>query len=108
DVGPTILKDRMTLAQDGIVVAKVSVEGRSGKITRVPEIIAHGFVYLPEAGDLIEAANKSVTQVIESYQGNGLGYDANQMSLIVERRLSSFFQSQTGRSPIVVAVVSVN
>ncbi|MFO7696099.1 MAG: ribonuclease J [Anaerolineae bacterium] len=108
DVGPTILKDRMALAQDGIVVAKVSVEGRSGHITREPEIIAHGFVYLPEAGELIEAANKTVSQVIESYQGNGHGYDSSQMSLIVERRLTSFFQNQTGRSPIVVAVVSVN
>jgi ribonuclease J len=108
DVGPTILKDRMALAKDGIVVAKVSVEGRSGHITREPEIIAHGFVYLPEAGELIEAANKTVAQVIESYQGNGHGYDSSQMSLIVERRLTSFFQNQTGRSPIVVAVVSVN
>jgi ribonuclease J len=108
DVGPSILRDRMTLGQDGIVVAKVSVDGRSGKITRESEIIAHGFVYLPESGELIVAANKAVTQVIESYQGNGRGYDASQMSLIVERRLTSFFQSQTGRSPIVVAVVSVN
>ncbi len=107
DVGPTILRDRMTLAQDGIVVAKVSVDARTGNVTRDPEIVAHGFVYLPEAGDLIEAANKAVARVVESYQGNGQGYDANQMSLIVERRLGSFFRSETGRSPVVVAVVSV-
>lgn len=107
DVGPTILRDRMTLAQDGIVVAKVSVDARTRRVTRDPEIVAHGFVYLPEAGDLIEAANKTVAQVVESYQGNGHGYDANQMSLIVERRLGSFFRSETGRSPVVVAVVSV-
>jgi len=48
-----------------------------------------------------------VAQVVESYQGNGQGYDANQMSLIVERRLGSFFRSETGRNPVVVAVVSV-
>ena len=107
DVGPTILRDRMTLAQDGIVVAKVSVDSRTRRVTRDPEIVAHGFVYLPEAGDLIEAANKTVAQVVESYQGNGQGYDANQMSLIVERRLGSFFRSETGRNPVVVAVVSV-
>lgn len=107
DVGPTILRDRMTLAQDGVVVAKVSVDARTGHVSRDPEIVAHGFVYLPEAGDLIEAANKAVTQVVESYQGNGHGYDANQMSLIVERRLGSFFRSETGRRPVVVAVVSV-
>jgi len=107
DVGPTILRDRMTLAQDGIVVAKVSVDARTGHVSRDPEIVAHGFVYLPEAGDLIEAANKAVAHVVESYQGNGQGYDANQMSLIVERRLGSFFRSETGRSPVVVAVVSV-
>jgi len=108
DVGPTILRDRMTLAQDGIVIAKVAVDARTGQVTRPPELIAHGFVYLPEAGDLMEAASKAITQVVESYHGNGKGRDPNEMGMIVERRLGNFFQSQTGRSPIVVAVVSMN
>ncbi|MGI6368891.1 MAG: ribonuclease J [Anaerolineae bacterium] len=107
DVGPSILRDRLTLAQDGVVVAKVAVDGRTGKVARQPEIVAHGFVYLPEAAELIDAANAEVVQVVEAYQGGSQGYDANQMSLIVERRLGSFFRSQTGRNPVIVAVVSV-
>jgi len=108
DVGPTILRDRMTLGQDGVVIAKVAVDGQTGKLIREPEMVAHGFVYLPEAGELLDSARKTIVQVIESYQGNGSGYDGDELSLIVERRLGSFFQSQTRRSPVVVAVVSVN
>jgi ribonuclease J len=108
DVGRSLLRDRMTLAQDGIVVAKVTIEGRTGKILREPEIISHGFVYVPEAQELLEAGEQAIAQVIASYQGNGNGYEADQVGLLIERRLGNFFYNETRRRPVVVSVVSTS
>jgi ribonuclease J len=108
DVGRSLLRDRMTLAQDGIVVLKVTINGRTGEITRAPEIISHGFVYVPEAQELLAAGEQAIAQVIESYQGNGAGYEAEKVSMLIERRLSNFFYNETRRRPVVVSVVSTS
>lgn len=108
DVGRSLLRDRMTLAQDGIVVAKVTIEGRTGKIVRPPEIISHGFVYVPEAQELLEAGEQAIADVIKSYQGNGNGYEAEKVGMLIERRLGNFFYNETRRRPVVVSVVSTS
>ncbi len=106
DVGRSLLRDRMSLAQDGIVVVKVTINEQTGTILHQPEIISHGFVYVPEAQELLEAGQEAISGVIESYQGNGAGYEPEQVSMLIERRLGNFFYNETRRRPVVVAVVS--
>ncbi len=108
DVGRSLLRDRMTLAQDGIVVVKVTINAQTGTILHEPEIVSHGFVYVPEAQELLDAGEEAISEVIESYQGNGAGYEPEQVSTLIERRLSNFFYNETRRRPVVVAVVSTH
>ncbi len=105
NVGRTILRDRVTLSQDGFVVAKVTINQRTGEITRTPEIVSHGFVYVPESEALLEAAQDAITNVVNSYH-NGDGYEPDKVSMLIERRLSNFFFNETRRRPVVVSVVS--
>jgi ribonuclease J len=106
DVGRSLLRDRMTLAQDGIVVVKVTIDAQTGTILREPEIISHGFVYVPEAQELLQAGEEAISEVIQSYQGNGSGYEPEKVSMLIERRLGNFFYNETRRRPVVVSVVS--
>lgn len=108
DVGRSLLRDRMTLAQDGIVVVKVTVNGQTGAIVSAPEIISHGFVYVPEAQELLEAGEQAIADVIQSYHGDSHGYEADKLSVLIERRLGSFLYNETRRRPVVVAVVSAS
>ena len=54
DVGQGVLRDRRVLAEEGVVVVVVTVDARTGAIITGPEIITRGWVYAPEAEDLLD------------------------------------------------------
>ena len=56
DVGQGVLRDRRVLAEEGVVVVVVTVDIETGKVLTGPEIITRGWVYAPEAEDLLDEA----------------------------------------------------
>ena len=54
DVGHGVLRDRRVLAEEGVVVVIVTVDASTGEILTGPEIITRGWVYAPEAEDLLD------------------------------------------------------
>ena len=56
DVGHGVLRDRRVLAEEGVVVVIVTIDGSTGNVITGPEIITRGWVYAPEAEDLIDEA----------------------------------------------------
>ncbi len=68
DVGQGVLRDRRVLAEEGVVVVVVTVDvdDRARCITG-PEIITRGWVYAPEAEDLLDEACEA--QVAEAVEG---------------------------------------
>jgi len=53
DVQELVIRDRKTLAQDGIFMIVASVNAKTGKLKKSPDIISRGFVYLRESQDLL-------------------------------------------------------
>jgi ribonuclease J len=103
DVGATILRDRLALSQDGFVIAKVSVQAGAGLVVDSPEIISQGFVYVPESGVLLSAAEAAIIEVVEH---NGTSRcDAAEIERRIKRRLEDLFYTETRRRPVVIPVV---
>ncbi|MBR2743496.1 MAG: ribonuclease J [Clostridia bacterium] len=53
DVGNIVLRDRMHLAQDGLIVLVVTLD-EEGRIVAGPDVVSRGFVYVRESEALIE------------------------------------------------------
>ena len=45
DVGEIVLRDRITLSQEGMVVVIVTIAKQDGRILKNPDIISRGFIY---------------------------------------------------------------
>ena len=54
DVGQGVLRDRRVLAEEGVVVVVVTVSTADGAILTGPEVITRGWVYAPEAEELLD------------------------------------------------------
>ena len=65
DVGQGVLRDRQVLAEEGVVVVVVTVDIETGKVLTGPEIITRGWVYAPEAEDLLDEACDTVAEAVE-------------------------------------------
>ncbi len=103
DVGSVVLKDRKALSEDGLVVATVVLNHKTGEILAGPEVVSRGFVYVKESGELLDGAKEVCRQAVNSAVGKGREY-AN-IKLAIKEQLGSYFFSKTKRRPVIVSVV---
>jgi len=102
DVGSVILRDRKTLATDGIVFA-LSIVDNKGILLGPAKIFSRGFVFEKEENRLYSEAEKIVEGVFQLK--NDKAFDSGKMQYEVIKNLEEFFRKATGRKPLIVAEV---
>ena len=101
DVGRAVIRDREILARDGFLIVSVTVNKKTGKVIRDPEIISRGFVYLREADDLMRDVKTAVHDVMKrNHNGNGRRRDA------VEETVGKLLYNETRRRPMVFSIIN--
>jgi ribonuclease J len=104
DVGTGVLRDRRMLASEGVVVVVVTVDTQTGKVLVGPEIITRGWVYAPEAEDLLDEACDTIAAAVESALADGVR-DVEALERDVRRAAGRFVSERTRRRPMIVPVV---
>jgi ribonuclease J len=104
DVGNGVLRDRKVLAEEGVVVVVVTVDRSTGKVLTGPEIITRGWVYAPEADELLDEACDTVARAVESALASGQR-DIDVLEREVRRAAGRFVSDRTKRRPMIVPVV---
>jgi len=104
DVGQGVLRDRRVLAEEGVVVVIVTVDTATGKVLTGPEIITRGWVYAPEAEDLLDEACDAVAVAVEKALAEGVR-DPEGLEKDVRRAAGRFVSERTKRRPMIVPVV---
>jgi len=105
DVQHVVLRDRQTLAQDGMFVVVVMVDTTTGKLRKSPDLISRGFVYLRESQELLREARGMVKRNVEkSLVGmHPINFDYIKDSVTDE--VSRFLLQKTAKRPIVIPVI---
>ncbi len=104
DVGQGVLRDRKLLAEEGVVVVIVTVDVGTGKVLTGPEIITRGWVYAPEAEDLLDEACDRVAEAVEKAISQGVR-DVDALERDVRKAAGKFVSERTKRRPMIVPVV---
>ena len=103
DVGQVVMRDRQVLAQDGILLAVLTVDKETGQPLAGPDIISRGFVYMRDAEELLESARE---RILESFIGlNGHASDWSFVKDKIKHILSEFLYEKTHRRPMILPVV---
>jgi ribonuclease J len=105
DVGQGVLRDRRVLAEEGVVVVVVTVDARSGAIITGPEVITRGWVYAPEADELLDECEEEVRAAIREEFATGEPADIETLQRVVRRAAGRFVNERTKRRPMIVPVV---
>jgi len=104
DVGHGVLRDRRVLAEEGVIVVVVAVDSQSGEVLTGPEIITRGWVYAPEAEDLLAEARQRVLESLEEAAEEG-AIDFETLKRHVRQAVGRFVSERTKRRPMIVPVV---
>jgi len=65
DVGHVVLRDRQTMAKDGMFVIIATINRQTGKVKNTPDIISRGFIYMKESKELLAKAREKAKKIIE-------------------------------------------
>lgn len=103
DVGNIVLRDRKTMAEDGIVVVIVPIEQATGQAAAEPDIVSRGFVYMKESGKLIQQAKEVVKQCLIAHRGQVSNWQF--LRRHIEENLEEFLYRQTQRRPLILPVL---
>jgi ribonuclease J len=104
DVGDVVLRDRQALSQDGVVIATITVDKKTGRPLGEPDIISRGFVYERQAEDLLAMARDRLMQVLGSSESQTAEWSF--LNTKTKETLGKFFYEQTHRHPMILPVVT--
>ena len=101
EIGPRVMRQRGELGEAGFVTAVIPFNPRTGRPSGQPRIITRGFVFRPEAEDLLTRAQ----DVVRSAATVSPGTKPAEVEQDIERALSNFLRRETRRDPVVTAAV---
>ena len=105
DIQDVVIRDRKALTKDGIFVIVATVDSRTGKIQKSPDIISRGFVYLRESQDLLRQARYIAKKTIEDNTINTQRIDYDHVKDEVTENIKKFLFKQTNKRPMVLPVI---
>ncbi len=105
DIQEVVIRDRNVLAQEGMFVIIATVNPKTGRLRKSPDIISRGFVYLRESQELLSQTRLIIKKTIEDtthgMQPINFDYVKNNVTDAVAR----FLFEKTNKRPIVIPVV---
>ncbi|KKS84755.1 MAG: Beta-lactamase domain protein [Parcubacteria group bacterium GW2011_GWA2_43_11] len=105
DVQEVVIRDRKTLAQDGMFVIIATVNARTGELRKSPDIISRGFVYLRESQDLLGEARVIVKKAIADTTKDTNPINFEYVKQNIAEQVERFLLQKTNKRPIVIPVV---
>jgi len=95
-----VLRDRRILSEDGIVLAMLIIDKRTGKLQQSPEVVMRGF----GGADITDEAREVVLKTLKSLSGEEKA-DYGMVKEKVRSELKRFIQKNTGRRPMIMPVI---
>ena len=105
DIGNIVLRERRSLSEEGLVsvVATVDVTGR--ELLAGPELLSRGFVYMREAGEMIQEAQREVRQQLLKLLKSDTPLNERTIKEVLVNTLQPFLYDRTERRPMILPVV---
>jgi len=95
-----VIKDRRILSEDGIVLAVLAINKRTGKVEQQPEVIMRGF----GGADITEQARELVLKTLDGLSTEEKS-DYGMVKEKVRAELKRLIQKTTGRRPMIMPVI---
>ncbi len=104
DVGEIVMRDRRVLAQEGMVVVIATLDRKTGRFLKNPDIISRGFIYLRENKELVEDLRKKIRSIVSRiprYQS----IEPDYLKSLMRDQIGQFLYNKTKRRPMILPVV---
>jgi ribonuclease J len=103
NIGDVVLRDRKHLSQDGVVIAVMSIDRRSGRPAGRPDIVSRGFVE-EDAEQIIDGAREQLYRSLQ-HSNNKTTTEPMYVQNKARDTLQKYLYQKTKRRPMVLGIV---
>ncbi len=103
-VSNVVVKDRLVLAEEGLVAVILTVDRKSGQLMTSPDIISRGFIYMRDSEELMNSFRTELRRAVSQRYKR---VDLDRFKVELKDHITHFLFEHTQRSPIVIPVVNV-
>ena len=104
DVGNIVLRDRQHLAEDGIIIVVLTLEGDSGQVVAGPDIVTRGFVYVRGSESLMDEARMVLEDTVSYCEQKNIT-DWGKIKNEIKDSLGEFVWKKTKRRPMIMPII---
>jgi ribonuclease J len=104
DVKEMVLRDRMRLAHDGIVLILLSIEKLTGSIVSGPDIISRGFVFEDASQEVMNDVKELLINTIKGLEKEVLS-DSSVLQAKLRSTLKKYLRNTMERRPMIMPII---
>src|SRR6185436_13616192 len=105
ELSDVLMRDRKALGQEGFCVVVATVDRRTGRLHKSPDIISRGFVYLRDNKDLMDQTRLIIRKSVEHSMKNPRASDLDEAREALADEVARFLMMKTQKRPIVIPVI---
>jgi ribonuclease J len=105
DMQEVVIRDRQMLSKDGMFVIIATVNLKTGKLRKSPDIISRGFIYLRESQDLLNQARLLIKKTVEDSTRGMNPVDLDYVKNNLADVMAGYLFSRTNKAPMVIPVL---
>ena len=104
DVGSVVLRDRKQLSQDGIIIAILAMNKKTGHVVSGPELVSRGFVYVRDSDAMMTEARRRIEAAL-SQTPHQTTQDWSVIKTKVRDVMGKFLYEKTKRRPMILPII---
>jgi ribonuclease J len=103
-VNNIVVKDRVLLAEEGLVAVVLTIDKKSGNLLTSPDIISRGFIYMRDNEEIMNGLRIELKRAV---QQRFKRVDLDRFKAELKDHVTHYLFEHTQRSPIVIPVVNI-
>jgi ribonuclease J len=103
DIDNSIIKERKIMSDDGMLAVIFSTQ--QYKLTKTPNIVSRGFIYVKSSEAFIENISERAEQIYNDYYNKTKKFYKNHLLNIITNELTDYIYEKTEKKPMIVPII---
>ncbi|KKU11728.1 MAG: RNA-metabolising metallo-beta-lactamase [Parcubacteria group bacterium GW2011_GWB1_45_7] len=104
DVEEVVLRDRRMLAEEGMIVIIATVNRKTGRLIKNPDIISRGFIYLRDNQEMLREMRTKIKSIINRIPRHQQA-ESDYIKALFRDQVGEFVFKKTHRRPMILPVI---
>ncbi len=106
DIGNQVLMDRQTMSENGALVVLLSLNKKTNKLLREPDIISRGFIYMNESEEVITKVSKEAKDIFMKSMSKKPDLKRGELKNNLKIGLEKMIHRMIERRPLILPIIA--